>query len=728
MATVVLALELISVFVLTLAVLHQYGNWRTQHPIVTVAVFVAWYFSFLIIFIVPMDVSSTLYQQCLNPLGLHNTSEEHFNVTSLSPNIIKNVTVVMNFEYNETVEASVVLDCEAPWSYVDPRVLPKLWLILYWTCQFLTWFLLPLMQSYAMAGEFSVGGKLLASLKRNAIYYGTYLLIFGILLIYLATRPGVHLSGSKLYTLLVTASNTWGLFLLILLLGYGLVEIPRGIFKRSNLSYQLAYTQFKLAKVSVEKAEADEEIADIFSEIRKMVPQLNERHHLRKCLDVMISKCPDDIQQSLTNPPAGRTSDRSGNVTSGIVPTESSLAFLHKRMIASIHRQFRASSTWIALLEEGFELEDCIRNQSNIDRTFRPTFPVSHGRLYTKFCNPKLEWIWKCLLRQWVLKFVAVVMVIVTLMVVWSECTFFVVRPVLSIFANFVDLASAHKQYFHVEVASFFIIAFLALCTYRTVFKIRVFNYYHVAPRHQTDENTLIFCGALLCRLTPPMVLNFLGLIHMDSHIIKQQTAETAFTRIMGHMDVLPIISDGFNVYFPMLIVVLCLATYFRLGSRFLNFVGFQQFIGDDEMAVDLVNEGRELMQRERRKRLRSEETKSRRENLLQLVNNTSNFGRVSRYTRNPLSGKGTRDSQNDPSYHYRKFENEEATVASDFAASSRTQLRDTESRMSNDPVTLDLSNDLHSTDRNYQTTSSSYEVGSLSNHRHPPRNLFDDV
>lgn len=58
MATVVLALELISVFVLTLAVLHQYGNWRTQHPIVTVAVFVAWYFSFLIIFIVPMDVSS----------------------------------------------------------------------------------------------------------------------------------------------------------------------------------------------------------------------------------------------------------------------------------------------------------------------------------------------------------------------------------------------------------------------------------------------------------------------------------------------------------------------------------------------------------------------------------------------------------------------------------------------------------------------------------------------
>lgn len=28
----------------------------------------------------------------------------------------------------------------------------------------------------------------------------------------------------------------------------------------------------------------------IVQEIRKMVPQLTERHHLRKCLDVMISK------------------------------------------------------------------------------------------------------------------------------------------------------------------------------------------------------------------------------------------------------------------------------------------------------------------------------------------------------------------------------------------------------------------------------------------------------
>ena len=50
--------EMILVFLLTLCLLHQYGNWRKQHWLVTVAVFVAWYFSFLIVFILPLDVSA----------------------------------------------------------------------------------------------------------------------------------------------------------------------------------------------------------------------------------------------------------------------------------------------------------------------------------------------------------------------------------------------------------------------------------------------------------------------------------------------------------------------------------------------------------------------------------------------------------------------------------------------------------------------------------------------
>ena len=54
---------------------------------------------------------------------------------------------------------------------------------------------------------------------------------------------------------------------------------------------------------------------------------------------------------------------------------------------------------------------------------------------------------------------------------------------------------------------------------------------------------------------------------------------ETAYTRVMGHMDVVSIVSDAFNIYFPILLLILTLATYFSLGSRLLSFLGFQQFL-----------------------------------------------------------------------------------------------------------------------------------------------------
>ena len=66
----------------------------------------------------------------------------------------------------------------------------------------------------------------------------------------------------------------------------------------------------------------------------------------------------------------------------------------------------------------------------------------------------------------------------------------------------------------------------------------------------------------------------------------------------MGHMDVIPFISEGFNIYFPILIVLLCIATYFRLGTRVLQCLGFQQFIGDDDMTQELTNEGCEHVRR----------------------------------------------------------------------------------------------------------------------------------
>ncbi len=67
----------------------------------------------------------------------------------------------------------------------------------------------------------------------------------------------------ELQTIGITAANTWGLFLLVLLLGYGLVEIPRSYWNASRHGHLLIKTYFKASKLMTEKADAEENLEDV---------------------------------------------------------------------------------------------------------------------------------------------------------------------------------------------------------------------------------------------------------------------------------------------------------------------------------------------------------------------------------------------------------------------------------------------------------------------------------
>lgn len=60
------------------------------------------------------------------------------------------------------------------------------------------------MQSFCQSGEFYLSGKLRGALISNAIYYGTYLAIFGVLLIYVAVKNDIDGYYFDFYPLLST--------------------------------------------------------------------------------------------------------------------------------------------------------------------------------------------------------------------------------------------------------------------------------------------------------------------------------------------------------------------------------------------------------------------------------------------------------------------------------------------------------------------------------------------
>ncbi|XP_059048256.1 LMBR1 domain-containing protein 2 homolog isoform X1 [Achroia grisella] len=570
-------IELISALILAATLLYRYGDCYRNHIIVTVSVLTAWYFSFVIMFILPLDITFTIQR-----------SQE--NTTNIQP----------VQQSNENTTASPVDPCEQTWNCV----FPSLWRVVYWTSQCLTWLIMPMMQSYSKAGDFTVKGKLKSALVDNAIYYGSYLLICGILLIYIALKPGVYLDGPKIKAIASSASNTWGLFLLILLLGYALVEVPRNLWNNSKKNYTLTYSYFKIAKLSTDKCEAEETVDSILDSLNSVTAAVGSGHPLHRHVETIVQKLPIQLRDRLNSrAPPERPQP----------PSLKSLVNLHKKTIKALHVLQRTETQWGLMLERIFHLEDIATNLRSPDKRFQHTFHTPRPRVQRILYPPLIEWYWECFMKQYFLKTMAVITCLLSVAVVWSEMTFFCKKPVLSIFANIVIAAKNNYNYAAIVTISTMIIAYMFYCAYSTVLKIRLLNLYYLAPHHQTNEYSLIFSGMMVCRLTPAMCLNFLSLVHMDSHVIKERIMETYYTQIMGHMDVLGIIAEGFNIYFPMLVVLLCLATYLSLGSRLLSFCGFQQFVGDDELTTDLVDEGREIIKREKRRRQRAEDTVNRR-------------------------------------------------------------------------------------------------------------------
>ena len=66
----------------------------------------------------------------------------------------------------------------------------------------------------------------------------------------------------------------------------------------------------------------------------------------------------------------------------------------------------------------------------------------------------------------WVMRVCGVLLAIVTFMVVWSECLFFVKDPVLSLFAVFINAAKHNYDYVFIEVRNKEIFRHLALYIY----------------------------------------------------------------------------------------------------------------------------------------------------------------------------------------------------------------------------------------------------------------------
>ncbi len=235
--------DVISALIISGYLLYSYSDWFRQRIAVTLAVLVAWYFSFLIVLVLPLDISATAYySKCANYSGVEVPTHDVHTTTNVITEKEINATRTGAAATTLSPATSLLADeCDdPPRSLLQKDVLPNLWRVVYWSSQLLTWFVLPLMQSYTQAGEFTVLGKLRSALWDNMIYYASLAFIAVILIIYIALQPNqMGLNWERTKAIAAAASNTWGLFVLVLMLGYGLVEVPRNLWLSTKRGYQL---------------------------------------------------------------------------------------------------------------------------------------------------------------------------------------------------------------------------------------------------------------------------------------------------------------------------------------------------------------------------------------------------------------------------------------------------------------------------------------------------------
>jgi hypothetical protein len=151
---------------------------------------------------------------------------------SISVKVWSVITWVLNFGLALLVPQDVFMTLRGHQEPMEIRSLGLQYLVLYWIVYLLTWTVIPVLQEWEDSGDIESDARLRRSLRTNGIFY-LYLLaisivcLIGIMLLGAAEEMGLILFLKCLATM-------WGMFLLMVLLGYSLVEIPKTMWKNAR--------------------------------------------------------------------------------------------------------------------------------------------------------------------------------------------------------------------------------------------------------------------------------------------------------------------------------------------------------------------------------------------------------------------------------------------------------------------------------------------------------------
>ncbi|KAH7622239.1 putative G-protein coupled receptor-associated protein LMBRD2B [Nannochloris sp. 'desiccata'] len=418
-----------------------------------------------------------------------------------------------------------------------------LWKISYWSTQALTWAIIPIIQGYVLSGSFTVSGRLKSAARRLWRFW----IIVGVLaiagILFAAAWGKLHID--TLPQLIVLLSNTYGLVAVVALLGYGLVEVPRVMWRRSFPESRLTWHLHRVGRAAVRLEDASKELERCLAVViitSQQVPRSDPE--LRKIADSLVSYADTHSPVPLAALAASKVDVEALEENDLDYATNAAgLARLRGRVKLAIAEFVGSRGDYLSFVNKAMELESICKS-----RQLGVYLPPDGQSTWVAMA----EWQYKCTVRPYVQRFSALFLAGLSITIVWCEATIGSGRhPDLSPFSLAIHKHAILDSPWSAQLLIALPLAYCCTAMYFSLFKLGSLGAYHMVPR-ATWSWSLLLNGSLLARFAAPLAFNYLHVIRMTGG--QRGSRHMVFVELMAMEDV-PLLGAGFNTWFPLIMV-----------------------------------------------------------------------------------------------------------------------------------------------------------------------------
>ena len=488
-----------------------------------------------------------------------------------------------------------------------------IWNIVFWVGFVTTWLLLPMVQEYYDNGGFNWQQRLLLALRQNLLLVAVAGTLVTLLIVYMAVAQ--NLDSASIGQVFKVLSNTFGLILLCLLGGYGLVELPRMLYYASHRQRRRDFVYFTASTTHHEAEDARDEftvLLKLMDTVERKVAAQHDAQHVEWMEQIKETARPkrEELQAMAyrAHPVQVKIYDKMKDVER---VGRGELIDLHMAVRKCVRHLWLVDEVWSDTVDEAFNIEAEL-DETNLTATdsvaVKSSEPAS-GFMARFEMSPERQLWWRRRARPRVLLGMSIVFGMFSILMLWSELTLLAPGKKLSPFAGIVQgLMDVPVLQ---QIICIILLLYLFCCVAYTVFKVRVSSLYYVGPHH-TDTNSLIYNGTVLLRVSIALAYNFGVLLDVQDGGLQQ----------LIKVDDIAFLGQKFNQIFPIFMAVWALLIAVHAISKLMSLLDIQRFqfianaannageLSDSAQEVkSQILEGKGLIKQEKRRRERARET-----------------------------------------------------------------------------------------------------------------------